>query len=57
MQFGDANIRRFNLVTLDLRGHGETGGKAPKKYGQEAAAEDIAKFMVIHLAVQLDIYT
>ncbi|KAF9025016.1 alpha/beta-hydrolase [Hymenopellis radicata] len=45
MQFGDANLRRFNLVALDIRGHGETGGRAPKKYGQEAAAEDIAKFM------------
>ncbi|THV05379.1 alpha/beta-hydrolase [Dendrothele bispora CBS 962.96] len=45
-QFGDPKLRRFNLVTLDHRGHGETSGdKPPEGYGQVEAAEDIAKFM------------
>lgn len=45
-QFADAHLRRFNLVTLDLRSHGETGGKVTKSYGQEEAADDVIKFMV-----------
>ncbi|KAK0480665.1 alpha/beta-hydrolase [Armillaria novae-zelandiae] len=45
MQFGDCALRRFNLVAMDLRGHGETGGTAPKNYGQDDAAKDIVKFM------------
>ncbi|KAK0458841.1 alpha/beta-hydrolase [Desarmillaria tabescens] len=45
MQFGDRTLRKFNLVAMDLRGHGETGGSAPKHYGQDDAAADIVKFM------------
>ncbi|KAK0203678.1 alpha/beta-hydrolase [Desarmillaria ectypa] len=45
MQFGDRTLRKFNLVAMDLRGHGETGGSAPKGYGQDDAAADIVKFM------------
>ncbi|KIY68819.1 alpha/beta-hydrolase [Cylindrobasidium torrendii FP15055 ss-10] len=45
-QFADRHLRQFNLVALDLRAHGETGGDCPlKKWNQEAAADDIAKFM------------
>lgn len=44
-QFGDAQLRRFNLVALDLRVHGETGGKVTSSYRQDDAAEDIVKFM------------
>ncbi|KAG7448491.1 alpha/beta-hydrolase [Guyanagaster necrorhizus] len=45
MQFGDRALRRFNFVTMDMRGHGETGGNAPKDYDQDDAAADIVKFM------------
>ena len=45
VQFGDCALRRFNLVAMDLRGHGETGDTAPKNYGQDDAAKDIVKFM------------
>ena len=45
-QFGDPHIRRFNLVALELRSHGETGGDVPEGYGQEGAAEEVASFMV-----------
>ncbi|KAJ7741953.1 Alpha/Beta hydrolase protein [Mycena maculata] len=44
-QFADPNLRRFNLVALDLRSHGETSGKVPATYGREAAAADVVKFM------------
>ena len=45
-QFADPQLRRFNLIALDLRAHGETGGQVNKDYGPMAAAEDIVKFMV-----------
>ncbi|KAJ7196574.1 Alpha/Beta hydrolase protein [Mycena pura] len=45
LQFSDPNLRRFNLVALDLRGHGETTGKINATYGREEAAADVVKFM------------
>ncbi|EEB90006.1 hypothetical protein MPER_11845 [Moniliophthora perniciosa FA553] len=46
LQFGDHKLRRFNLVTFDLRGHGETtGDKMPPNYGQTESAEDVVKLM------------
>ncbi|KAJ7108712.1 Alpha/Beta hydrolase protein [Mycena epipterygia] len=44
-QFTDPRLRRFNLVALDLRGHGETSGKVSSTYGREEAAADVVKFM------------
>ncbi|KAJ6582894.1 Alpha/Beta hydrolase protein [Mycena vulgaris] len=49
-QFADPNLRRFNLVALDLRSHGETSSKVPVTYGREDAAADVVKFMeALHL--------
>ncbi|KAJ6460534.1 Alpha/Beta hydrolase protein [Mycena sanguinolenta] len=45
LQFADRNLRRFNLVALDLRCHAQTIGKAGKAYGREVAARDVALFM------------
>ncbi|KAF9264028.1 alpha/beta-hydrolase, partial [Marasmius fiardii PR-910] len=46
LQFGDPKLRRFNLVTFDLRAHGETTGtKMPEGYGQKESAEDVVKLM------------
>ena len=45
-QFADPQLRRFNLVALDFRAHGETSGAVSSSYGQEDAAEDVVKFMV-----------
>ncbi|KAJ7214670.1 hypothetical protein B0H12DRAFT_1242132 [Mycena haematopus] len=48
LQFADRNLRRFNLVALDLRCHARTIGKAGKGYGRETAARDVALFMVFN---------
>ncbi|KAK7051888.1 AB hydrolase-1 domain-containing protein [Favolaschia claudopus] len=45
LQFADPNLRRFNLIALDLRSHGETSGKVGPAYGREQAADDIMEFM------------
>ena len=47
-QFADPQLRRFNLVALDSRAHGDTGGIVNSSYGQEDAAEDVVNFMVRH---------
>ncbi|KIK69163.1 hypothetical protein GYMLUDRAFT_188693 [Collybiopsis luxurians FD-317 M1] len=46
-QFCDPQLRRFNLVSFDLRGGhgGTTGDKVPSHYGQTEAAEDTMKLM------------
>ncbi|KAJ7581117.1 Alpha/Beta hydrolase protein [Mycena floridula] len=44
-QFADRQLRRFNLVALDMRGYGETGGLVPSTHSQEHVAQDIAQFM------------
>ncbi|KAJ4493314.1 alpha/beta-hydrolase [Lentinula lateritia] len=44
-QFGNAKLRQFNLVAVDMRSHGESKGKIPKDFGQEMAAEDMSAFM------------
>ncbi|KAJ7773850.1 Alpha/Beta hydrolase protein [Mycena metata] len=44
-QFEDRELRRFNLIGLDLRCHGRTQGKAGKGYGREVAARDVELFM------------
>ncbi|KAL0066714.1 hypothetical protein AAF712_006319 [Marasmius tenuissimus] len=46
LQFGDPKLRRFNLITFDLRAHGETTGDVlPPNYGQKESAEDVVKLM------------
>ncbi|KAJ6480742.1 Alpha/Beta hydrolase protein [Mycena vitilis] len=45
LQFADRELRRFNLIALDLRCHGQTLGKAGKGYGPKVAAGDVALFM------------
>ncbi|KAJ4483868.1 Alpha/Beta hydrolase protein [Lentinula aciculospora] len=46
-QFCDSQLRRFNLVSFDLRGGhgGTTGDRVPPNYGQVEAAEDTIKLM------------
>ncbi|KAF7297503.1 AB hydrolase-1 domain-containing protein [Mycena indigotica] len=44
-QFSDRQLRRFNLVALDLRCHAKTSGRAGPGYGREVAARDVAQFM------------
>ncbi|KAJ3966390.1 Alpha/Beta hydrolase protein [Lentinula raphanica] len=45
-QFSDQALRKFNLVSFDLRWHGETSSDTvPPVYGQEEAAEDAIAFI------------
>ncbi|KAF8656973.1 hypothetical protein AX16_002328 [Volvariella volvacea WC 439] len=44
-QFCDPRLRQFNLVTLDLRVFGETGGVAGTPYTPTESADDIYRFM------------
>ncbi|KAJ4465979.1 alpha/beta-hydrolase [Lentinula edodes] len=44
-QFSDPILRKFNLVTFDMRWHGYTESDTiPERYGQAEAAEDIIAF-------------
>ncbi|KAK7030965.1 hypothetical protein VNI00_013913 [Paramarasmius palmivorus] len=45
-QFSDPRLRRFNLVTFDIREHGGTVGETtPPAYDQYDSAEDTVRFM------------
>ena len=51
-QFSDPRLRRFNLLSYDLREHGETTGpRIPSTYSEEDAADDVAQLMVSHIGV------
>ncbi|KAK7029943.1 AB hydrolase-1 domain-containing protein [Favolaschia claudopus] len=39
--FADTKLRRFNLMTMDLRGHGHTSATVNDSYGREVAAHDV----------------
>ncbi|KAJ7838530.1 Alpha/Beta hydrolase protein [Mycena olivaceomarginata] len=43
--YADTRLRRFNLVAMDLRGHGWTTAKVEDTYGSEVAAQDVLKLM------------
>ncbi|KAJ7848951.1 Alpha/Beta hydrolase protein [Mycena olivaceomarginata] len=44
--YADPRLRRFNLLTLDLRGHGSTSAPVdPHTYGRETAAKDVLHLM------------
>ena len=39
------SLRRFNLITYDLRGHGKTNGKPVGTYTRQTAANDLARLL------------
>ncbi|KAJ7617171.1 Alpha/Beta hydrolase protein [Roridomyces roridus] len=43
--FADPRLRRFNLVTMDLRGHGQTSADVEDTYGRETGAKDVLNLM------------
>ncbi|KAF8144700.1 Alpha/Beta hydrolase protein [Mycena galopus ATCC 62051] len=43
--YEDPRLRRFNLVAMDLRGHGWTSAKVEDTYNGRVAAEDVLKLM------------
>ncbi|KAF7366145.1 AB hydrolase-1 domain-containing protein [Mycena venus] len=43
--FSDPRLRRFNLVAMDIRGHGWTSAKVENRFNRELAATDILKLM------------
>ncbi|KAF8155557.1 Alpha/Beta hydrolase protein [Crassisporium funariophilum] len=45
LQFRDPQLRRFNLVGVDARCHGETFGPVPSTFRRSHAADDVSKFM------------
>lgn len=48
-QFSDPNLRRFNMLAIDLRGHGSSSASLaaiPENYSLTAAAADIIQLMV-----------
>jgi pimeloyl-ACP methyl ester carboxylesterase len=46
VQFSDPELRKYNLVAVDSRGHGEsTSTPIPTTFGPEQAAEDVALFI------------
>ncbi|KAJ7124665.1 Alpha/Beta hydrolase protein [Mycena crocata] len=49
-QFSDSRLRRFNLIALDLRGHGNSIGAVKPTYGIGEAVDDVVKFLeALHL--------
>lgn len=52
-QFADRALRRFNLIALDSRFHGETTGKVGDDYTVVEAARDVAEFMASFHAMQI----
>ncbi|KAF9467889.1 alpha/beta-hydrolase [Collybia nuda] len=44
-QFADHHLRRFNLVAIDARCHGETTGPVASTWRRADAAEDVFNFM------------
>ncbi|KAG6888724.1 hypothetical protein C0992_007633 [Termitomyces sp. T32_za158] len=44
-QFRDPKLRRFNLIGVDTRLHGDTEGKVKGVFGSEDAAHDMVAFM------------
>ncbi|KAJ3793690.1 alpha/beta-hydrolase [Lentinula aff. detonsa] len=44
-QFNDVNLRRFNLIGLDLRSYGQTVSRVPDDYSPQIAAQDVSLFM------------
>ncbi|KAJ3805398.1 hypothetical protein F5876DRAFT_81815 [Lentinula aff. lateritia] len=50
-QFSDRNIRQYNLVSFDCRGHGKTtGDPAPDWYGHIEVVEDMIQLMPTEVA-------
>ena len=45
-QFADPQLRKFNLIVMETRGHGDTSGKVGKTFSRVEAADDVKKFMV-----------
>lgn len=45
-QFASPFVRRFNLVGMDMRAHGDTIGAVPAGFRRYHAAEDVYEFMV-----------
>ena len=52
-QFADRALRRFNLIALDSRCHGETTGIVGDDYTVVEAATDVAKFMASSHVMQI----
>ncbi|KAL1702671.1 Alpha/Beta hydrolase protein [Schizophyllum commune] len=44
-QFADPQLRKFNLIVMETRGHGDTSGKVGKTFSRVEAADDVKKFM------------
>jgi pimeloyl-ACP methyl ester carboxylesterase len=49
--YADSRLRRFNLVAMDLRGHGGTSATAEDTYDSAVAAQDVLKLMVCYYSV------
>ncbi len=48
-QFASSDLRRFNLIAVDMRSHGNTIATTPSTYRAAQAAEDVFCFMVRYL--------
>ncbi|KAK7046295.1 AB hydrolase-1 domain-containing protein [Favolaschia claudopus] len=45
LYYANPELRRFNLVSMDLRGHGWTSATVDDSYGSEIVADDVLKLM------------